>query len=87
MDKALKCSQKSLELQPDEGAYLDTLAHVYFGKGDFANAVKYQAKAVEARPPYAADPPRARALPQETRGEEEVDCRRRLQSPIVMETP
>ena len=50
MDEALKCSQKSLELQPDESAYLDTLAHVYFGKGDFANAVKYQAKAVEHDP-------------------------------------
>ena len=37
-------------MQPDEGAYLDTLAHVYFGKGDFANAVKYQAKAVEHDP-------------------------------------
>jgi tetratricopeptide (TPR) repeat protein len=50
LDEALRCSQKSLELQPDEGAYLDTLGHVYFGKGDFANAVKYQAKAVESAP-------------------------------------
>ena len=49
-DEALRCSQKSLELQPDEGAYLDTLGHVYFGKGDFADAVKYQAKAVERDP-------------------------------------
>jgi tetratricopeptide (TPR) repeat protein len=50
LDEALRCSHKSLELQPDEGAYLDTLGHVYFGRGDFANAVKYQAKAVEREP-------------------------------------
>ena len=49
-DEALRCSQKSLELQPDEPAYLDTLGHVYFGRGDLANAVKYQAKAVELEP-------------------------------------
>jgi tetratricopeptide (TPR) repeat protein len=50
MDEALRCSLKSLELQPEEAAYLDTLGHVYFGRGDFANAVKYQAKAVEHEP-------------------------------------
>ena len=48
-DEALRCSRKSLELQPEEGGYYDTLAHVYFGKGDYENAVKYQTKA-------AADP-------------------------------
>jgi tetratricopeptide (TPR) repeat protein len=49
-DEAIKCSQKSLELQPDEGGYYDTLAHAYFGKGDLENAVKTQTKAAELEP-------------------------------------
>ena len=50
LDEALRCSLKSLELQPDEPAYFDTLAHVYFTKGDYANAVKFQEKAVKGDP-------------------------------------
>ncbi len=46
LDEALRYSHKSLELSPDEAAYLDTLAHVYFAKKDYANAVKYQSWAV-----------------------------------------
>jgi tetratricopeptide (TPR) repeat protein len=49
-DEALRCAHKALELQPEEGGYYDTLAHVYFGKGDFANAVKYQTKAAQLDP-------------------------------------
>ncbi len=49
-DEAVRCSRKSLELQPDEGGYYDTLAHVYFGKGDYENAVKYQTKAAQLDP-------------------------------------
>ncbi len=49
-DEALRCSQKSLELQPEEGGYYDTLAHVYFGKGDYENAIKYQTKAAQLDP-------------------------------------
>jgi tetratricopeptide (TPR) repeat protein len=46
-DEAVKCALKSIELRPDEGGYYDTLGHVYFGKGDYENAVKYQTRAVE----------------------------------------
>ena len=49
-DEAIKCSQKSIELQPEEGGYYDTLAHAYFGKGDLENAVKNQLKAAELDP-------------------------------------
>jgi tetratricopeptide (TPR) repeat protein len=49
-DEALRCARKSLELQPEEGGFYDTLAHVYFGKGDLANAVKYQTKAAQLDP-------------------------------------
>ncbi len=50
LDEALECSKKSLELAPGSGGYYDTLAHVYFAKGDYENAVKYQSKAVELEP-------------------------------------
>jgi tetratricopeptide (TPR) repeat protein len=49
-DEAVRCSRKSLELQPDEGGYYDTLAHAYFGKGDYENAVTYQTKAAQFDP-------------------------------------
>lgn len=49
-DEALACSLKSLELRPDTSGYLDTLGRCYFAKGDFENAVKHQARAVELEP-------------------------------------
>ena len=58
-DEALRCSQKSLELQPEEGGYYDTLAHVYFGKGDYENAIKYQTKAAQLDPPFRPDSQRS----------------------------
>lgn len=50
VDEALRCAHKAAELSPDNGAYFDTLAHVYAGKGDYASAVKYQSRAVELEP-------------------------------------
>jgi tetratricopeptide (TPR) repeat protein len=50
LDEALRCSQKSLELSPNTAAYLDTLAHVYFAKGDFEQAVKNQTRAAQLEP-------------------------------------
>jgi tetratricopeptide (TPR) repeat protein len=59
-DEAIRFSQKSVELARAEatttsdfkhvGQYLDTLAHCYFAKKDYANAVKYQAEAVKLDP-------------------------------------
>jgi tetratricopeptide (TPR) repeat protein len=49
-DEALRNSQKSLELKPDEGGFFDTLGRCYFAKGDLENAVKNQAKAAELEP-------------------------------------
>lgn len=48
--EALRCSQKSLELKPNEAGYLDTLGRCYFALGDYKNAVKYQSQAVEFNP-------------------------------------
>lgn len=49
-DEALRFSQKSLELKPDEGGFFDTMARVYYAKGDLENAVKQQTKAAEFEP-------------------------------------
>lgn len=49
-DEALRCSLRSLELAPDRAGYLDTLGRCYYAKGDFENAIKNQARAVELEP-------------------------------------
>jgi tetratricopeptide (TPR) repeat protein len=49
-DEALKCSQQSLEIRPDEGGYWDTLGRCYYAKGDYENAVKQQTQAVKLQP-------------------------------------
>lgn len=49
-DEALKFSQESLRLQPNEGGYFDTLARCYFAKGDLEKAVEAQARAHELEP-------------------------------------
>ena len=47
---AIRASHLSLVLYPNEGAYLDTLSHSYYGAGDLENAVKYQTEAVKQIP-------------------------------------
>jgi tetratricopeptide (TPR) repeat protein len=58
-DLAIQYSQTSIELLKNvatedelviKPGFLDTLAHCYAGKGDFENAVKYQARAAELDP-------------------------------------
>ncbi|MBI5683728.1 MAG: hypothetical protein HZC54_01475 [Verrucomicrobia bacterium] len=50
LDEARKLSQKSLEIQPDTAAYLDTLAEVHLRLGQAARAVEFQKQAVELEP-------------------------------------
>jgi Flp pilus assembly protein TadD len=50
LEEAARCAKKSLELSPNSGVFLDTLAHVYYAKGDFEQAVKYQTMAAEQEP-------------------------------------
>jgi tetratricopeptide (TPR) repeat protein len=50
LDEALRLAKRSLELVGEHGAYCDTLARVYYAKGDYANAVKHQARAAELLP-------------------------------------
>ena len=60
IEEAIRASLRSIELRRIEceqlgipvkiGGYLDTLAHCYYRKGDFAAAVKSQTEAVEQEP-------------------------------------
>ena len=50
LDEALELAKKAVDLAPENSAYLDTLAHVYFARGDYANAVRYQSRAAEIEP-------------------------------------
>jgi len=49
-NEALRWAQKAVATNPENGAFYDTLAHVYAGKGDYANAVKHQTRAAELEP-------------------------------------
>ena len=50
LDEARKFSNKSLEIQPDTAAYLDTLAEVHLRLGQPARAVEFQKQAIELEP-------------------------------------
>ena len=50
LDEALRLIKKSVELAPDNGAYYDTMGHVYYARGDYENAVKSQTTAAELEP-------------------------------------
>jgi tetratricopeptide (TPR) repeat protein len=49
-EEALKFSLRSLELAPDRAGYLDTLGRCYYALGDYENAIRNQARAVELDP-------------------------------------
>ncbi|HLA86065.1 MAG TPA: hypothetical protein VJL29_14835, partial [Thermoguttaceae bacterium] len=50
LDEAIRLSRRSVDEQPENGAYYDTLARCYFAKGDHAKAVENQIKAFELEP-------------------------------------
>jgi len=47
LSKALEMSEKTLELEPNNSAYLDTYGWIQFQLGDYESAKKYIAKAIE----------------------------------------
>jgi Flp pilus assembly protein TadD len=49
-DEALRCAQKAVELRPESGSLMDTLAHVYFARGERQKAVETQERAAELEP-------------------------------------
>ena len=50
LDKALAWAQRAVELHPENGAYWDTLAHVYYHRGELEKAVEAQSRAAELEP-------------------------------------
>ena len=50
LEAALEFSKKSIELSPTSGGFYDTLAHVYFARGDYQKAVETQTKALQLDP-------------------------------------
>jgi tetratricopeptide (TPR) repeat protein len=50
LETALEFSRKSIELSPGSGGYYDTLAHVYFARGDYQKAVDTQTRAAQLEP-------------------------------------
>ena len=51
LDEALDLSKNSLELEPDNANYLDTLAEIYYLKKEYYRALTYIRKAVDLNPP------------------------------------
>ncbi|MGJ8678212.1 MAG: hypothetical protein ACSHX0_11890 [Akkermansiaceae bacterium] len=48
LDEGLRHAEIALKLRPHQGAYLDTMAEVWFAKGNRAKAIKWSEKAVSA---------------------------------------
>lgn len=51
LDEALILSKRSLEVDPENPYYLDTIAEIYFLKKEYYRALTYMRKAVELDPP------------------------------------
>ncbi|MEM9352517.1 MAG: hypothetical protein AAGA92_05850 [Planctomycetota bacterium] len=49
-EQAVKYSLRSLELDPGNASFLDTLGRCYYAVGDYNSAIKYQKQAVERQP-------------------------------------
>ena len=54
LSEAEEHAKKALALNPDQSAYLDTMAEVQFAKRDRKAAVKWSAQAVNFDPPLSA---------------------------------
>ena len=50
LDEAMKLQQHALELNPQQGAYLDTMAEIYFAQGQRQPALSWSAQALSASP-------------------------------------
>lgn len=62
LDDAIKHSEAALQLRPTQGAYLDTMAEVWFAKGNRAKAVEWSQKAVAGSIAKANGSPRSETM-------------------------
>lgn len=58
LDDAMRHAEKANQLRPSQGAYLDTMAEVWFAKGNRKKAVEWSEKAVQASISHAQGAPR-----------------------------
>ena len=87
LDEALRLSQRSLELVGDRGSYLDTLARVYFAKGDYVNALMHQTRAAELSPHVRAVQKQLDLVPQELKAVEKGIDLDKIPKPEKAATP
>jgi len=59
LDDAQKHAELAVQLAPQQGAYIDTMAEVWFAKGDRAKAIEWSEKAVAATIGNAQGTPRS----------------------------
>jgi len=52
LDEAIRLVNKALELEPENGAFLDSLGWAYFRKGDLNEAEKYLTMAAQKKRPW-----------------------------------
>jgi predicted Zn-dependent protease len=50
LDEALDLSKQAVAAQPDNAAYIDTLAEVHFRRGDAAEAARLESQALRFKP-------------------------------------
>ena len=91
LDEALRLSKRSLDLTGEQGSFRDTLAHVYFAKGDYADALKHQTRAAQSLP-YNHAVQKALALFRKKAGEkgikfEEIDKHKKSAVPMENRAP
>ena len=53
LDDAIAMAQKALEIEPENGAYLDTVGWIYYKLGHYEESLKYIQKAIHKRPSSA----------------------------------
>ncbi len=62
LDEALKHSEAALTQRPTQGAYLDTMAEVWFAKGNRDKAIEWSQKAVDGSIANAQGNPRSEKM-------------------------
>jgi len=59
LDSALEHAEAALSLRPSQGAYVDTMAEVWFARGDRKKAIAWSEKAIAASISHAQGSPRS----------------------------